>query len=32
MVDADDDFGFGEMTSSFTDGKKKNFVSNDEAI
>ena len=33
LVDADDDFGFGEMTSSFTDGKKKNFVSgNDEAI
>ena len=33
FLDADDDFGFGEMTSSFTDGKKKNFVSgNDEAI
>ena len=33
FLDADDDFGFGEMTSSFTDGKKKNFVSgSDEAI
>ena len=33
LLDSDDDFGFGEMTSDFTDNKKKNFVSgNDEAI
>ena len=33
FLDADDDFGFGEMSASFTDGKKKNFVSgSDEAI
>ncbi|AGH26519.1 hypothetical protein CPPG_00203 [Cyanophage P-RSM1] len=33
LLDSDDDFGFGEMTSSFSDNKKKNFVSgNDEAI
>tara|TARA_A200000113_G_scaffold63644_1_gene54720 strand:- start:587 stop:1618 length:1032 start_codon:yes stop_codon:yes gene_type:complete len=33
LLDSDDDFGFGEMKSEFTDNKKRNFVSgNDEAI
>lgn len=33
LLDSDDDFGFGELKSEFTDVKKRNFVSgNDEAI